>query len=201
MGRFVIIDFPTQADKFLSPEEQEFVIDRLNNDRGDAEADEITLSKILHHLSDWRLYFWAFNLFASTLPGYAYSYFLPIILKNGMGFSTTQSQLLSAPPYVLAAILCYVSGWIGDRYEIRGPIIIIHQLLTAVGMVLTAFGQSNAVRYFGAYLGKSLYYQASILHDIWTSFSLLYLTLPSFHLTLIVSLTCIFLSTSGLQFN
>lgn len=71
-----------------------------------------------------------------------------------MGFSTTESQLLSAPPYVLAAIIAYISGWLGDRYKIRGPIIAVHQLLTAVGMLLTAFGHSNAVRYFGAYLGK-----------------------------------------------
>ncbi|KAF9885244.1 hypothetical protein FE257_000604 [Aspergillus nanangensis] len=152
-GWFIIIDFPTKAGKFLSPPETEFVIARLNQDRGDAEEDEISLWKVIHHLKDWKLYFWAINLMASTMPGYAYSYFLPIILRNGMGFSSTQSQLLSAPPYVLAAIMTYISGWIGDRYKIRGPLIAIHQLLTAVGMLVTAYGQSNAARYFGAFLG------------------------------------------------
>jgi hypothetical protein len=155
IGRFIIIDFPTQARGFLSSEEQEFIIQRLNDDRGDADEDQVTMGKILCHLKDWRLYFWAFNLLASTLPGYAYSYFLPIILKSGMGFSSTQSQLLSAPPYILAAIMACISGWLGDKYKIRGPIIAVHQLLTAIGMLLTAFGKSNAVRYFGAYLGKS----------------------------------------------
>lgn len=90
---------------------------------------------------------------ASTLPGYAYSYFLPIILKSGMGFNTTQSQLLSAPPYILAAIMAVASGWLGDRLRIRGPIIACHQGITAVGMILTAFGPNNAVRYFGTYIG------------------------------------------------
>lgn len=90
---------------------------------------------------------------ASTLPGYAYSYFLPVILKQGMGYSTAQSQLLSAPPYVLAAIMTFTSGWLGDRYHIRGPLIAVHQLLTAVGMLITAYGGSNAARYFGAFLG------------------------------------------------
>ena len=154
IGWFLIIDFPTKADRFLKPEEKEFVIARINADRGDAEEDPVTLAIILHHLKDWKLYFWAFNLMASTLPGYAYSYFLPIILRKGMGYSVTESQLLSAPPYVLAAIVAYTSGWLGDKYHIRGPIIAAHQLLTAAGMLITVFGRINSVRYFGAFLGK-----------------------------------------------
>ncbi|KAL3480870.1 major facilitator superfamily domain-containing protein [Aspergillus californicus] len=148
LGWFIIIDFPTKAEGFLSPEEKKFVIDRINDDRGDGEEDELTVKKILHHLKDWRLYFWAFNLMASTLPGYAYSYFQTIILA-GMGFSGTESQLLSAPPYILAAAVTYFSGWLTDRYQIRGPVIAVHQLLTAVGMIITAYGQVNAARYFG----------------------------------------------------
>ncbi|KAL6245207.1 hypothetical protein RBB50_007982 [Rhinocladiella similis] len=155
-GWFIIIDFPTKADNFLTPEEKAFVIGRINEDRGDAEEDPITLSVILHHLKDWKLYVWAFNLTVSTLPGYAYSYFLPVILKNGMGFSSTQSQLLSAPPYILAAIIAYTSGWLGDRFHIRGPIIAVHQLLTASGMLITVFAKGNATRYFGAFLANNI---------------------------------------------
>ncbi|KAL2817480.1 major facilitator superfamily domain-containing protein [Aspergillus cavernicola] len=151
-GWFIIIDFPTRANGFLSPEEKQFVIDRINHDRGDAEEDELSMKKILHHLKDWKLYFWAFNLMASTLPGYAYSYFQTIIL-TGMGFTGTQSQLLSAPPYILAAAATYFSGWLTDRYHIRGPVIAVHQLLTAVGMLVTAYGKANGARYFGVFLG------------------------------------------------
>ena len=154
IGWFLIIDFPTRAGKFLNPEEQKFIIDRLNDDRQDAEEDKMSLAVVIHHLKDWRLYIWAFNLMASTLPGYAYSYFLPIILREGMGFSTAKSQLLSAPPYALAAIMTFVSGWLGDRYKIRGPLVAIHQILTASGMFITAYAKNNAARYFGAFLGE-----------------------------------------------
>ncbi|KAJ0418677.1 major facilitator superfamily domain-containing protein [Aspergillus carlsbadensis] len=153
IGRFIVIDFPTRAGNFLNPVEQQFIIDRINEDRGDAVEDTVTLAKILVHLRDWKMYFWSFNLMASTLPGYAYSYFLPIILRDGMGFTTTQSQLLSCPPYVLAAIMGLVSGWLGDRYKIRGPIIAVHQLVTAIGMLITVYGKANAARYFGSFLG------------------------------------------------
>ncbi|KAL5361542.1 major facilitator superfamily domain-containing protein [Aspergillus floccosus] len=152
-GWFIIIDFPTKADKFLKPEEKQFIIDRINYDRGDAEEDPMTLERILHHLKDWKLYFWAFNLMASTLPGYAFSYFKTIVLKEGMGWSTTTSQLLSAPPYVFAAAITYFSGWLTDKYRIRGPIIAVHQLLTCIGMVIMAYGGANGARYFGIFLG------------------------------------------------
>ncbi|KAJ5579324.1 hypothetical protein N7450_008191 [Penicillium hetheringtonii] len=152
-GWLIIIDFPSKAGNFLKPAEKQFVIDRINDDRGDAEEDKVTLSKVLLHLTDWKIYFWSFNLMSSTLPGYAYSYFLPIILRDGMGYSQTQSQLLSCPPYILAAMIGLISGWLGDRWKIRGPIIAVHQVLTAIGMLITVFGKSNAARYFGAFLG------------------------------------------------
>ncbi|KAJ5163513.1 Major facilitator superfamily domain general substrate transporter [Penicillium coprophilum] len=146
IGWFIIIDFPTQADTFLKPEEKQFIIARINNDSGDAEEDPITMERVLHHLKDWKLYVWAFNLMASTLPGYAYSYFKTVILM-GMGFSNTQSQLLSAPPYIIAALFTYLGGWFTDKYQIRGPVIVIHQLLTAL------MGGASGARYFGIFMG------------------------------------------------
>ncbi|KAJ5550964.1 hypothetical protein N7461_005662 [Penicillium sp. DV-2018c] len=150
-GWFIIIDFPTRA-KFLKPEEQQFIIDRINNDSGDAHEDPVTWERALHHLKDWKLYVWAFQLMASTLPGYAYSYFKTVIIK-GMGFSSTESQLLSAPPYIVAAAFTYLGGWITDKYQIRGPVIALHQLLTAIGMLITAYGGHMGARYFGIFLG------------------------------------------------
>lgn len=154
VGWFLIVDFPNKSGNFLKPDEKAFVIERINNDRGDAIEDEINGAKILHHLKDWKLYFWAINLCASTLPGYAYSYFLPVILRRGMGYSQSESQLLSAPPYVLAAIVCFIAGFMGDRFRMRGPILALCQLLTAIGMLVTVYGGSNAARYFGAFLGE-----------------------------------------------
>ncbi|KEF51212.1 uncharacterized protein A1O9_12715 [Exophiala aquamarina CBS 119918] len=153
LGWFILIDFPAKATDFLNAREMKTVVDMINEDRGDAEPDEITGRRLLHHMKDWKIYVWGFSFLSVTVPGYAYNYFLPIILRNGMGYSTTESQLLSAPPYIAAAIMCYVSGWLGDKYHLRGPIVIIHQICTLIGVILTVYGGSNAVRYFGAFLG------------------------------------------------
>jgi hypothetical protein len=71
-----------------------------------------------------------------------------------MGFSVTQSQLLSAPPYVLAACFVCLLAWFSDRQHLRGPIIAALQIITAVGMIITVYGGSNGARYFGAFLSE-----------------------------------------------
>ncbi|OBT58745.1 hypothetical protein VE04_00729 [Pseudogymnoascus sp. 24MN13] len=152
IGWFLIADFPEKA-KFLTLKERQYAIERINDDRGDGEQDKITLRLVIHHLADPKLYAFSFMLMSSTLPGYAYSYFLPIIFKEGLGYSTSKSQLMSAPPYILAAILTYTSSWLADRFQIRGPVIAFHQAMTFTGMLITAFAESTGARLFGAYLG------------------------------------------------
>jgi hypothetical protein len=154
-GWFIIVDFPAKA-KFLSDRDRHIAVQRINRDRGDGEEDKIALKVILHHLTDIKLYGWGIMLMSSTLPGYAYSYFLPIILQDGLGFSTTSAQLLTAPPYVLAATFTFTSSWLADRYRIRGPLIAIHQALTATGMLITAFAKGTGARLFGAYMGIAM---------------------------------------------
>lgn len=152
LGWFIIVDFPAKA-KFLNDRDRFIAVERINRDRGDGEQDKITFKVMLHHLKDPKLYMWSIMLMTSTLPGYAYTYFLPIILHDGLGYSTTMSQLLTAPPAVVAAIFTYTSSYLADRYKIRGPLIGLHQALTATGMLITAFAKGNGVRLFGAYLG------------------------------------------------
>ncbi len=48
---FLIVDFPDK-NRFLTPKETAWVIDRVNVDRGDGDADEITGAKVVKHLLD-----------------------------------------------------------------------------------------------------------------------------------------------------
>lgn len=69
-----------------------------------------------------------------------------------MGFSLAAAQCLTAPPYALAAILMLASGWLGDKYRIRGPIIIFNAVLSIVGLAVMTWPSSAGVRYFGVFL-------------------------------------------------
>lgn len=64
---FLVVDFPAQ-NTFLSKEDTQFVIDRVNEDRGDAIPDEVTLRKVLRHLVCWRTWVFGYLFMSSSLP-------------------------------------------------------------------------------------------------------------------------------------
>lgn len=97
-----VVDFP-DTNTFLSPEQTAFVLQRIEADRGDSQYDPMTLAKVGLHLSDWKGWASAILFMCATTPSYAFAYFLPIVLSSG-GFSVKLSLLLSAPPYLAAAI-------------------------------------------------------------------------------------------------
>ena len=80
------------------------------------------------------------------------AYFLPIILRQGMGFSIGASQCLVAPPYAFAGILMFGTAWLGDKYHVRGPVIVFNSLVSLIGLPIMGFHSSNGVRYFGVFL-------------------------------------------------
>ncbi|KAE8402223.1 major facilitator superfamily domain-containing protein [Aspergillus pseudonomiae] len=175
----MLVDFPDKAHRswrFLSERECAFVIRRVNRDRGDAEPEDFSIKNFLRHAADIRL--WGYGLIFCCLMTvtYAIGYFLPLILRNGMGFGVGESQYLSAPPYVWACILMIFEGWLGDKYRLRGPILIVNALMQLVGISLMGLAKGNSVRYFGVFLvtggvnasaPTALAYQAGNIRGQW----------------------------------
>jgi hypothetical protein len=42
----------------------------------------------------------------------------------------------------------YISGMIGDKYRIRGPLILFNAILSIIGLAVMGFVKSTGVRYF-----------------------------------------------------
>lgn len=49
-------------------------------------------------------------------------------------------------------ILTLISAYIGDKYHVRGPILIANSLIALIGLPVMGFASSSAVRYFGVFL-------------------------------------------------
>lgn len=69
-----------------------------------------------------------------------------------MGFNVGESQYLTAPPYAAGALLMIATAWVGDRFHIRGPLIIFNCIVTIVGLTVMAYLNTKAVQYFGVFL-------------------------------------------------
>ncbi|KAI9819506.1 MAG: hypothetical protein M1827_006954 [Pycnora praestabilis] len=155
-----MIDFPENAHKsfyFISKGESEIAVARIQRDRGDVNPEPFTWVEVFRHFADPKIYGFCAMFFLLNLVSTSLSYFLPIILQNGMGFSSNQAILLSAPPYYYAVIPLILSSWVGDRYELRGPVITFNAACTIAGFAMLGFSDQVTVRYAGTYLATGAY--------------------------------------------
>jgi MFS family permease len=120
-----MVDFPENSQNsfhFLSPEESVLAVSRINIDRSDSGAPSPfhLRTSILKHFLDPKLYYFCLLFFLLNIVSTALSYFLPIILQSGMGFSPDNAILLSSLPYYYAVIPVLLSSYLADKYRTRG---------------------------------------------------------------------------------
>lgn len=53
-----------------------------------------------------------------------------------MNFNIALSQILSAPQYVFAAMVIIGMAWVGDKYRIRGPLLLVNCAFGSIGLPL-----------------------------------------------------------------
>ncbi|EPQ27379.1 uncharacterized protein PFL1_04918 [Pseudozyma flocculosa PF-1] len=153
---WLIIDFPDRAVEtgFLKPEERDLILTRIQRDRGDAEADPLTMAKLRKYALDIKPWIYGIMFMNTTLPTYAYAFFLPVILR-GMGYSIRDTFLLGAAPYCVAMVMAFGFALISDRFFTRIPVIVTQCLLTIVGLAMLFDTTNKNVMLAGAFLGVS----------------------------------------------
>jgi hypothetical protein len=155
-----MVDFPEHAHDsfyFLTPHESALASSRINSDRGDVKPDDFTWSKVFVHAKDPKVYGFCTLYFLQNLVSTSLNYFLPIILQGGMGFSSNKAILLSAPPYYYAILPAILSSIVGDKFQLRGPIIVFNCVSLIIGFCMLGFSDQVTVRYIGTYLATGAY--------------------------------------------
>jgi MFS family permease len=80
------------------------------------------------------------------------SYFAPIILRQGMGFSYTLAQVLSGLPYLFTMAASMATAWVSDRIQMRWPVMCAQYLFAVAGLLIMLYGEVPAFRYFGLFI-------------------------------------------------
>lgn len=103
--------------------------------------------------ADWKP--WAFSLMymAGAVGVYAFLFFLPIILRGGLGYSLELSFILSTPPQLFSVVEAMSISWLADKVKLRGPFIVFQGLIGIIGLCMTGFIDQPAPRYIGTFLG------------------------------------------------
>ncbi|KAF2167820.1 hypothetical protein M409DRAFT_65908 [Zasmidium cellare ATCC 36951] len=181
IGGLAIVQFPYVEKKkpsrwFLKPEEIDFVVRRLEQDRSDVDAEPFSFRKYFQAAKDIKVWGFALVFFCTTTVAYPFAFFLPIILHDTLGFGLALSQSLVAPPYVMAVLIMYATAWYSDRYRSRAPAIVFNCAVALTGLLILGFASRGSARYFGAFLAAAgasanmtatLAYQANRVRGQW----------------------------------
>lgn len=127
----MIVDFPDDAT-FLDPLEKHVVISRLRSDgQASSRAEKFEWKYVIAAFKDWKVYVGMLISMGIAGPLYAYALFLPSII-NQLGFTSTQAQLLSVPPYAAASISVVIfTGSVFDNRLSRLDILLTDLVVVA----------------------------------------------------------------------
>lgn len=171
MSYRMVHDFPHEA-KFLTDEDRARVLLRLKEDKqSSAEHEEFRMEYLRAALKDWKTYVGMLIYMGPLMPLYSFSLFLPTIIQNmnfgGGGDNVVRDQLLSVPPYVLAAILTVIVGFWSDRVQKRGIFNICCAPISIAGFVMLMSATDPVVQYAGTFLGALGIYPTISLTIAW----------------------------------
>lgn len=147
---WMVFDWPDTA-RFLTAEGRIRIRRRLAQDNQSSTAEEYDRRHIYGALRDYKTWCYALIYMGCLIPLYAFSLFLPTILR-GMGYKGTHAQLLSVPPYVCAAALTIFIGWFADRTRWRGYCNMGVAALGITGFTMLISSSDPHVQYAGTFL-------------------------------------------------
>jgi len=115
---FILPDFPHNT-KWLTPEERALAISRLSgNGHGrDAVGKKTSIQGLREAVSDWKVW-WFAAAFTIQTAGQSFTTYFPT-LSDTMGYDTTVSLLLCAPPWVFSTIVVFAVSRLVNYVDLR----------------------------------------------------------------------------------
>lgn len=130
---------------FLSEEERELAQARLAmshnaslpHANGPPEAERFKWSEVLRGVRSPQLWLSGTAYFAILSGLYSFGLFLPSIVVQ-LGYTANTAQLMTVPPYAVAAAITVVVAYLSDRLRVRGVIMLFTIPIAIVGYAAIA---------------------------------------------------------------
>ena len=174
---WILIPDNPETARFLSSEQRKIASLRLTNSSPSkgVHRKAFQWKEVGQTLIDPKSYLTAFMFFSCNVAFSSLPPFLPTIIKE-MSYSPLTSQLLSAPPYIVAFFVVIWTAWHSDRAgPARFPYILFHSLLASAGYFWLAlsgyFRIFPLARYFGIFPAAAGFFSAVTMVITWTMVS------------------------------
>jgi len=149
---WLLPDYPPNT-RWVTPQESRLAQARLADDAGEADKDHVEdspLKGFMMAIKDPKVWIFAIMNVAQLL-GLSFVNFFPTLTAT-LGFNTTISLVLAAPPWILGAIVCCLNAWHADRTGER----FFHQTLwwwgVMLGFIISLATTNTAARYVSMFL-------------------------------------------------
>ncbi|ETI19647.1 hypothetical protein G647_08659 [Cladophialophora carrionii CBS 160.54] len=145
---FVLPNFP-RTTPWLSPEEKELAVWRLDEDIGEDDWVDSKQQTFFHGLKlavkDIKMWIMMLMLFCIVASGSVTNFF-PTVVQT-LGYGDIESLLLTAPPYVLCVITAFLNAWHADRTGERYFHVTVPLYVAVGSFILAAATTATAPRY------------------------------------------------------
>ncbi|USW52841.1 Putative major facilitator superfamily, MFS transporter superfamily [Septoria linicola] len=156
---FLLVDFPDTMIqnnrcrvKFLNKDEVTWAVKRISRDRQDVLPTSFDFGQYMSYIWDIKVWSFAALFGMNAFVAYAIAFSLPIDLIENLKFTPVpQALLMTAPPYLVAAILGRVCAHFSDKLRLRSPFLLASNTLTIIGLFLMALASAPAAKYTGTF--------------------------------------------------
>ena len=150
---FILVPSSYEKAFFLNEDDKEVMRYRATvTHQYSGGSGEFTFKDIWIAAEDIKTWIHSALQFCCITPLYGFNNFLPIIVKDDLGFGTLETQYLTIPVQLWGAIIYAVIVVLSDRYRKRYLFEIIFTPITALGYVILLSPVSAGVHYFATYL-------------------------------------------------
>ncbi|KLO13698.1 MFS general substrate transporter [Schizopora paradoxa] len=164
-------DSPAGEGRFLTVEERKIAMARMNRGISGDRGLVVNRAHVAAAFKDWRVYVGGVIYFGMNCALAAISAFLPTIIKT-FGWTNAIAQLLTVPPYAVAAVVLTATSYASDRSQSRGLHIAGSCTVGGIGYLLLLLRTNVHVRYFATFCITSGTYTTIGLMIAWYAHNL-----------------------------
>ncbi|GLB42135.1 putative major facilitator superfamily protein [Lyophyllum shimeji] len=153
LGVLTLFFLPNRPESttFFNERERAIALDRMNRATSGDTGAVVNRAHVRMAFKDWRIYTGGVIYFGLNCALASISAFLPTILTT-LHFTNARAQLLTVPPYAVAAVVLVSFSFASDRLQSRGIFMATSCTIGAIGYLLLLTVHENLhVRYFACF--------------------------------------------------